>query len=89
MLCQADFSGAWCREDADQVGSFLSRPGYIIKFTYFPIVWVSKMQKVIALSTTETEYIRMNQRMIYFISLRHIMLEISSVFGMKCDLCTS
>ena len=27
----ADFSGAWYREDADQVGSVLSRTGYIIK----------------------------------------------------------
>ena len=40
----ADFSGEWCREDADQVGSVLLRTGYIIKFANFPIVWVSKME---------------------------------------------
>ena len=40
----ADFSGEWCREDADQVGSVLLRTGYIIKFANFPIVWVSKMK---------------------------------------------
>ena len=40
----ADYSGGWCKEDVDQVGSVLSRTGYIIKFTYFPIIWVSKIQ---------------------------------------------
>ena len=40
----ADFAGTWCREDADQVGSVLSRIGYIIKFANYPILWVSKMQ---------------------------------------------
>ena len=40
LECYADanFSGEWCREDADQVGSVLSRTGYIIKFSKFPIV---------------------------------------------------
>ena len=40
----ADYSGGWCKEDVDQVGSVLSRTGYIIKFTNFPIIWVSKIQ---------------------------------------------
>ena len=33
LECYADayLAGAWCREDADQVGSVLSRTGYIIK----------------------------------------------------------
>ena len=40
----ADFDGSCCIEDADQVGSFLLRTGYIIKFENCPIIWVSKMQ---------------------------------------------
>ena len=80
----AYFSGAWCREDSDQVGSVLSRNGYIIKFANFPIVWVSKTQTEIALSTTEAEYISLSQSMRDFILLRQIMLNVSSVFGMKC-----
>ena len=35
------------------------------------------------------EYISLIQSMIDFIPLRHIMLEVSSVFGMKCDSCNS
>ena len=83
------FSGAWCREDADQVGSVFSRTGYINKFANFPIVWVSKIQREISLSTTKAEYISLSQSMRNLIQLRHIMLDISSVFGMKCDPCNS
>ena len=83
------FSGAWCREDADQVGSVFPRTRYIIKLANFPIVWVSKMQTEIALLTTEAEYISLSQSMRDLIPLRHIMLEVSSVFGMKCDSCNS
>ena len=85
----ADFAGSWCREGADQFGLVLSRTGYILKFANFPIVWVSKVQTEIALSKTEAEYISLSQSMRYFIPLRKIMLEVSSVFGMKCDLCNS
>ena len=61
----------------------------MIKFANFPIVWVSKMQTEIALLTTESEYISTSQSMRYLIPLRHIMSEVSDVFGMKCDLCNS
>ena len=85
MLCRYRFYGAWCREDAYQVGSVLSWTGYIIKLVNCPIVWVSKMQTEIDLSTTEAKYISLIQSMRGLIPLRHIMLEVSSVFGMKCD----
>ena len=89
--CYADaaFFVEWCREDADRFGSVLSRTGYIIKFENCPIVWVSKMQTEIALLTTKDEYISLSQSMIYLIPLRNIMVEVSSVLGMKCDLCNS
>ena len=47
------------------------------------------MQTNISLSITEAEYISLSQSMRYYIPLRHIMLEVSSVFGMKCDSCQS
>ena len=89
FYANADFSRAWCRENTDQVGSVLLRARYNIKFANCPIVWVNKIQKDIALSTTEAEYISLSQIMRDLIPLRHIMLEVSSVFGMKCDSCNS
>ena len=43
------------------------------------------MQTEIALLTTEAEYIILSQSMRDFIPLRHIILEVSSVFGIRCD----
>ena len=45
------------------------------------------MKTEIDLSTTEAEYISLIKSIGDLIPLRHIMLEVSSVFGMKCDLC--
>ena len=39
----ANFSGAWFREDSDQVGSVLSIIEYMIKLEMFLIFWVSKI----------------------------------------------
>ena len=47
------------------------------------------MQTYIALSTTKAEYISLSQSMRYLITLIHDMFKVSSVFGMKCDLCNS
>ena len=47
------------------------------------------MQTEIALLTTEAEYISLSQTMRDLIPLRHIILEVLSVFGMKCDSCNS
>ena len=44
------------------------------------------MQIEIALSATKAEYISLSQSMRDLIPLRHIILHVSSVFGMKCDL---
>ena len=87
FILTKDFSGAWCREDAYRFGSVLSRTKYINKFAHCPIVWVSKIQRDIALMTTKAEYISLSQSMRDLIQLRHIMLDVSSVFGIKCDSC--
>ena len=47
------------------------------------------MQTDTNVSTTEAEYINLSQSMRDLIPLRHIMLEVSSLFGMKCDSCNS
>ena len=47
------------------------------------------MQTEISVSTTEAEYISLSQSIRDLIPLRHIMLEVSNVFGMKFDSCKS
>jgi hypothetical protein len=53
-----------------------SRTGYVIKFCDVPILWVSKMQTQISLSTMEAEYISLSQSMRYLIPIREILKEI-------------
>ena len=47
------------------------------------------MQTEISLLTTKVEYISPSQIMRDLIPLRQITLDVSSVFGMKCDYCDS
>jgi hypothetical protein len=53
-----------CRlEDIQDPVSFKSRTGYVILFMGAPLLWASKMQTQIALSTMEAEYIALSQVM--------------------------
>jgi hypothetical protein len=59
-----------------------SRSGYVIKFCDVPIIWVSRMQTRIALSTMEAEYIALSQSMRDLIKIREILSEIMlEIFG--------
>ena len=57
----ADFAGAWDKADADNPENVLSRTGYIIFYCGCPVLWCSKLQTEIALSTAEAEYIALSQ----------------------------
>ena len=59
----ADFSGNWRQQDAhnDPMTS-KSRSGWIVHFAGAKITWVSKIQTITALSTTEAEYIALSTR---------------------------
>lgn len=59
----ADFAGNWDKLDAENAANMLSRTGYIIMIAGCPLVWRSKLQTEIALSTTEAEYIALSQAM--------------------------
>jgi hypothetical protein len=59
----ADFAGLWNAESSEEPCSVKSRTGYIITFANCPVLWSSKLQTEIALSTTEAEYIALLQAM--------------------------
>ena len=76
----ADYAGAWTKEDAGNADNVLSRTGYVIFYAKCPIVFVSKMQTEIALSTAESEYIACSTAMRDVISLMQLMKEIDGIF---------
>ena len=48
----ADWAGSWHEDFSDDPTNAMSRTRYVITYAGCPIVWVSKMQSLIALSTT-------------------------------------
>jgi hypothetical protein len=60
--CDADFSGNWNKHLAPFDSSTAkSRSGWIVFYAGCPVIWASKLQAQVALSTTEAEYISMSQ----------------------------
>ena len=53
----SDFSVRWNQEECKDPGLVISIMGYVISYGNCPIIWVSRLQKEIVLSTTEVEYI--------------------------------
>ena len=68
----ADFAGMWEPEHAVDPRACLSRTGYVIFYANCPIIWHSRLQPTISLSTTEAEYVALSTAMrdvIYFMNL--------------------
>ena len=77
VFADADFSGNWFRRTAEHDASTAkSRTGYIITIFGCPIIWQSKLQTQIALSTTEAEYIALSQSLRDTIPIMNLLKEI-------------
>jgi hypothetical protein len=76
VYADADFAGNWNRPTAHKDPSTAkSRSGYVILFAGCPIIWSSKLQTQIALSTTEAEYIALSQSLRETIPLMQLLEE--------------
>ena len=80
----ASFAGEWNQEWSEEASSVLSRTGYVILYANCPIIWASKLQTEIALSTTESEYIAFSQSLRDVIPLINLLRELDNVIP-KCD----
>jgi len=72
----SDFAGLFGAEHDQDPVSVKSRTGYIIKYRGCPLLWVSKLQTMISLSTMESEYQALSQSMRDLIPIREILKEI-------------
>ena len=76
--CDADFAGQWGVEDDQDPVSVKSRTGFVILLANCPLMWCSKLQTEIALSTTESEYVALSQSMRSLIPIRQILEEMAT-----------
>ena len=72
----ADFCGLWGTESSNEITSAKSRTGFVITFASCPLLWVSKLQTEVALSTTEAEFIALSQAMRELIPICNLATEL-------------
>ena len=72
----ADFAGGYNKQHATDPKDCLSRMGFVIKYAGCPLIWTSKLQSFIALSTTKSEYIALSSSMREVIFLMQMIDEI-------------
>ena len=72
----ADFSGLYGHEDLQDPNCVRSWTGYVLTLWGCPVIWNSKLQTEIALSTTEAEYIALSQSMRKLLPLRCFVKEV-------------
>jgi hypothetical protein len=74
----ADWAGTWHTNYAGDTSTALSRTSFIIKYAGCPLVWASKMQTLIALSTTEAVHIALSSALREVITLMNLLKELKS-----------
>ncbi len=78
----ANFAGLWGREDKQDPHSVRSRTGYVICLADCPILWKSKLQTEIVLSTMKVEYVALSTSCRDLFPFIDITKEICSVFSL-------
>ena len=81
----ADWAGSWQKRSAHDPLSAHSRTGFVIMYAGCPIVWASKMQTLVALSTTEAEYIALSSALREVIGIMNLVNELHDRgFDLQC-----
>jgi hypothetical protein len=83
LFADADFAGLWNVEPPDEPISVKSRTGYIVTLGGTPVVWSSKLQTEIALSTQEAEYIALSMAMRELLPLRRLIVDLADGLGVS------
>ena len=76
----ADFAGLWGHEHPQDPHCARSRTGYVITLAGCPILWVSKLQTEIALSTMEAEYVALSSACKDLFPIMDVVKELGAVF---------
>ena len=79
----AYYDDSWRKADTGNPENVFSRTGYIIFIHDCPVIWSSKLQTEIALSTVEAEYIALSQSTREIIPLINLIKEQNSDLGLR------
>ena len=81
----SDFSGLFGTESSDDLVCAKSCTGYVITLSGCPLLWVSKLQSTIALSTMEAEYQALSASCCDIIPLQHIVQEAAEALEISTE----
>lgn len=81
----ADFCGVFNMEDGHDPRSVRSRTGFVITLGDVPVLWKSKLQPQIALSTMESEYIALSTAMRSLLPLKEILFSMAAALNIEIN----
>jgi hypothetical protein len=85
VYCDADFAGLWSYEDSLDPSCVKSRTGFVICLSNCPVVWTSKLQTEIALSTMEAEYNALSYAMRSILPFKALLHSVTRGIGLDSD----
>ena len=85
VFVDASFAGDWNKSWSNEPSSVLSRTGYVLLYAGCPIIWLSKLQTEISLSTTESEYIALSHSLREAIPMMTLLEEISNILPIDLE----
>ena len=75
FYADADFAGLWGHENLQDPICARSRTGLVVTFSNCPLLWVSKLQTDIAISTLHSEYVVLSHSVRSLLPLKNIIKE--------------
>ena len=78
----ADFAGLWGAEDPQDPVCVKSRTGFVITVANCPVMWVSKLQTEVALSTLHAEYVALSQSLRDLLPFKELVKEMTTALDM-------
>eukprot|EP00957_Ditylum_brightwellii_P042117 3189753-Ditylum_brightwellii.AAC.2 len=76
----ADFAGSWSKADTDNPENVMLCTDFVIMYAGCTVLWQSKLQTEIVLSTAQAEYIALSSAMCKVIPFMNLLEGISKVF---------
>jgi hypothetical protein len=85
----ADFAGLWPYEDKQDPSCVKSRTGFAICISNCPVIWQSKLQEMIALSTMEAEYVALSTSLREVLPIQRLVRAVGNTVGFHEDRLTT
>ena len=81
-----DFAGLWVNENPQYPICARIITGFVVTFANFPLLWVSKLQTYIYLSTLHSEYVAFYHSVIALLPLKILIKEVIDNFGIEREI---